>query len=155
MQSQKHYKSLFPWYNIVADMLTKVISDEEKANSETTISSEHRDTSIIKSFSSGNVRNSQRKDTKLLKISPCTDDACDKVSRRSKSAEKSIRSSIKRNAIKLDKTAKTQSKAWVTYVPNLQVRTNENVSRDLEEDVVSNYKSTRDTESEMEGKRSF
>ncbi|XP_076231228.1 uncharacterized protein LOC143177250 [Calliopsis andreniformis] len=155
LQSQKHYKSPFPWYNIVADMLTKVISDEEKANSETTLNSRYRDLSVLKSLSSDNIRKPRKKEAKLLKNSPCTDATCESASKRSKSAEKSTRASLKRNATKLDKTAETRSKIQVKHVSCPQVRAIASISTNLEEDVVSSQTPTRDTESKVRAEASY
>lgn len=50
-QSQQEYKSPFCWYNIVADMLMKVIADEERVQQR----------EIIKSLSSDNIKRMNEK----------------------------------------------------------------------------------------------
>ncbi|XP_053986296.1 uncharacterized protein LOC128880333 isoform X1 [Hylaeus volcanicus] len=146
LQSQKRYKSPFSWYGIVSDMLTKVIDDERKANSETILKVNRPDTSVLKSLSSDSVRDSPKKEKKVLRINPCTTATCNEPARRSKSA----RSNAKSNLIP-DKISKAPSTTRIRYVPCPQARTSTNVSRDREEDTLSSYRPTRDTESRTTG----
>ncbi|XP_076294657.1 uncharacterized protein LOC143215923 [Lasioglossum baleicum] len=90
LQTQKQYKSPVSWYNIVAQMLVRVISDEEKMNSVGPTRIVHPDTSVLKSLSSDNIHNSNRKEAKT-RIQPCTNATCDTVARRSRSARSSVK----------------------------------------------------------------
>nr|XP_033329558.1 uncharacterized protein LOC117222144 isoform X2 [Megalopta genalis] len=89
LQLHKQYKSPIPWYNIVANMLMKVISDEERMNS-VPAKTVPPDTSVLKSLSSDNIRHTDRKEDKT-RIQPCTNVTCDIVARRSRSARSSIK----------------------------------------------------------------
>lgn len=129
-------------------MLTEVINDEEKANSETVLDDGQSDKPTLRSLSSDNVRDPRGKEAKPLRVRPCTDATCEELSRRSKSLEKSARS-------KRATTSQNASEARlkVKYVPCPQARRTEGAARDQEEDVLLSYKPTRDTESRGKGKR--
>ncbi|XP_078038241.1 uncharacterized protein LOC144470681 isoform X2 [Augochlora pura] len=90
LQLHKQYKSPVPWYNIVANMLMKVISDEERTNSVVAAKTVPPDTSVLKSLSSDNIRYTNRKEDKT-RIQPCMNATCDMVARRSRSARSSIK----------------------------------------------------------------
>ncbi|XP_031849006.2 uncharacterized protein LOC116434593 isoform X1 [Nomia melanderi] len=126
---QKQYKSPLPWYNIVADMLKKVINDEEKVNSVAIVKSVPPDTSVLKSLSSDNIHYPRQKDDKL-RISPCTNETCNAVTRRSRSA----RSSIKFTS---STTTDTRSNMRTKYILCPQAR-NTSVAR--QKNGSSNYK---------------
>lgn len=150
LQTQKQYKSPFPWYDLVTDMLTKVIVDEEKIK--------QRDGhTTVRSLSSDNIKNSEkiekmRTEAKSLKIRPCTNAICDRISRRSKSVEKGSRLSGK--FISAEKTiAKEKNDKKVRYVPCPQYRKKRDRSRDREENPNLSSKFTRDTEFRTSGKK--
>ena len=127
-------------------MLTKVINDEEKANSETVLDDGQSDKPTLRSLSSDNVRDPRGKEAKPLRVRPCTDATCENLSRRSKSLEKSARSKrISQNA--------GEARFKVKYVPCPQAGRTEGTARDQEEDRLLSCKPTRDTESRGKGKR--
>lgn len=148
MQSQKQYTSPFPWYNIVAEMLTEVINEEEKSNSgRILLNSETHDTSsVLKSLSSDDVRGSQRKEQartekKTVRIRPCTDTTCDEIVRRSKSVEKPTRGKHRGSMANR-----------IRYVTCPQFQKKDSVLREKEEDMLSSHKPTRDVEPTAHGK---
>ncbi|CAK9800698.1 hypothetical protein ANTQUA_LOCUS2538 [Anthophora quadrimaculata] len=149
LQSQKHYKSPFGWYNIVADMLTKVIDDEEKAKYREPIS-------VPRSLSSDDINNSERREKTETKaksvIIRSRNCAINNLpSRRSKSMEKSRsdgkRSLPEKTILKEKATTKEKTNKRVRYVPCPQFKAKEGGSKDQEDDMISSYKPTRDTDS--------
>ncbi|XP_043257331.1 uncharacterized protein LOC122400131 [Colletes gigas] len=142
LQSQRQYKSPFPWYNLVTEMLAKVIDDEKKTSSEMILKTKHPGVSVLKSLSSDSVRVSLRKKTKPLRVRPCTAATCDEIVRRNKLP----RSDGKSNPIP-DKV----NEAGTKYVPCPRARTLRSISKDPEEDRLSNHRPTRDTESKATG----
>ncbi|XP_076170831.1 uncharacterized protein LOC143148389 isoform X4 [Ptiloglossa arizonensis] len=145
LQSQKRYKSPFPWYNIIADMLKKVI-DNEKMNSKTILIAKHPNTSVLKSLNSDNVRNLRKREVEVRRIRPCTNATCDEVAKRSKSGCSSVKSNSTSN-----KTKEARSTTQTKYVPCPQTRTLRTVSKDREEDTLLNQRPTRDIESRPMG----
>ncbi|XP_076625414.1 uncharacterized protein LOC143343915 isoform X2 [Colletes latitarsis] len=142
LQSQRQYKSPFPWYNIVNEMLAKVIDDEKKTSSEMILKAKHLDASVLKSLSSDSVRDSLRKKTKAQRIRPCTAATCDEIVRRSK---------LTRSDGKSDPIPDKVNEAGTKYVPCPKARTLRSISKDPEEDRLSNHRPTRDTESKATG----
>nr|XP_012141022.1 PREDICTED: uncharacterized protein LOC105662533 [Megachile rotundata] len=146
IQSQKHYKSPFPWYNIVAEMLMEVINEEERANS----GIENYNTPLVlKSLSSDNIKGSQSKEktkteTKTVRLDPCTDATCDGIIRRSKSMEKSIRG--KHRGSTTNKNDGYQSNVRIRYIPCSQFKKENNTLRDKKEITLLNDKSIKDTD---------
>ncbi|KOC68452.1 hypothetical protein WH47_10692 [Habropoda laboriosa] len=144
LQSQKQYKSPFGWYNIVADMLTKVINDEEKCKYRET-------TSVPRSLSSDDINNSEKREkteteAKSLNIRFRNDATSNLASRRSKSVEESFRFGGKRSSPE-KVILKEKNNKKVRYVPCSQFRAKEGGSKDRQEETTSNYKHTRDTDS--------
>lgn len=151
IQSQKHYKSPFPWYNIVAEMLMEVINDEEKANS----GSENYNTPLVlKSLSSDNVMGMQSKEkakteTRTLRLDVSTDAICDGIIRRSKSVEKSIRG--KHRGSTTNKNDGDRSNVRIRYVPCPQFKKGNNALRDKKEITLLSHKSIIDTDPAVNG----
>ena len=157
MQSQRQYTSPFPWYNIVAEMLTKVINEEEKLNSgRILLTSETHDTSsVLKSLSSDDVRGSQRKEKarteiKTIRIRPCTDTTCDEIIRRSKSMEKPTRG--KRRGSIANKNDENRANVRIRYVTCPQFRKKDSILREKEDNMLSSHVPTRDFEPTVYGK---
>ncbi|XP_034180978.2 uncharacterized protein LOC117604710 isoform X1 [Osmia lignaria lignaria] len=151
MQSQRQYTSPFPWYNIVAEMLTEVINEEEKLNSgRILLTSETHDTSsVLKSLSSDDVRGSQRKEKarteiKTVRIRPCTDTTCDEIIRRSKSMEKPTRG--KRRGSIANKNDENRANVRIRYVTCPQFRKKDSILREKEDNMLSSHVPTRDFE---------
>ncbi|CAD1468777.1 unnamed protein product [Heterotrigona itama] len=143
LQSHKQYKSPFSWYNIMADMLAKVIDDEERIR---------EPISIRRSLSSDCIKDSQRKrssrsEGEFLKTHLCNNVTCDQVtSRRSKSMDKPSHCDGKRNSTK--KTImKEKSEKRVRYVPCPSYRPKKDL-KDCEEDELLSCRPTRDVEPE-------
>lgn len=126
-QCQQEYKSSFSWYNIVADMLAKVITDEERVQQRETIN-------ILKSLSSDNIKRVNNE-----KI----------YEQRNKSIEKSSRLHRKNNLNTIIKEKK------IRYVPYSQLRPKDNYLTDRKEDHPSLLRPTRDTEFEVTGKKNY
>ncbi|XP_026675340.1 uncharacterized protein LOC108632275 [Ceratina calcarata] len=135
LRSQKQYKSPLSWYDTVADMLTKVIKDEEEA--------QQRDARYgLRSLSSDNLKDSLKRpertetDARPLRVHPCSNATCDSA-RRCKSVEKPSCLVRKRNST--EKIFKDKADKKVTYVPCPQY-----ISQDRE-DPISSREPTRDT----------
>ncbi|XP_076643830.1 uncharacterized protein LOC143354031 isoform X2 [Halictus rubicundus] len=138
LQTQKQYKSPVPWYNIVAEMLMRVINDEAKVSSVGPTRIVPPDTSVLKSLSSDDICHSNRKETKT-RIQPCTNATCDIVARRSRSARSSIKYMPR-------KTTEVRSTARTKYVLCPQAR---NASKAQDGDRLSTYKPRRDSNSKV------
>lgn len=128
-QCQQEYKSSFSWYNIVADMLAKVIADEERVQQRETIN-------ILKSLSSDNIKRINNE-----KIYEQRNKSIEKPSHQTTHRKNNLNTIIKEKKIR--------------YVPYSQLRPKENCLTDRKEDHPSLLRPTRDTEFEVTGKKNY